>query len=401
MKNVNQYLGLDKKEYLRKLVSEGISKKYDISIKSKYDEINKRLEYELNNIFEKNFKDNILAAYEIVEFAKNSDIIVGPGCGIVGGSLVCYVLGITDIDPIKYNLSFERFVNINTHSVPYIYIEIPVSNLEMMKNFIRYKYNNPLVSCENHEEVESVDTIKIIQSVEFLNIIIRGNEFLDKINICKKLIFETYGEKIDLNNISLNDEKIYKMINIGDTKGVFQIDDFVKNFMINFKPNNILDIATSISVCIPGPSKYIHELINNKNQKQNIKKVQAIYDNILRETYGILIYQEQVFEILNKIFHVPFSEVNSIKRAMCLKKMNEVDKVKKDYIYGNDKLNIKSCINDDINEEVANKIFDNMVNNAAFTTCKAHAIGYAIIVYQTAYLKYYYNDIFKTVCVQK
>lgn len=86
---------------------------------------------------------------------------------------------------------------------------------------------------------------------------------------------------------------------------------------------------------------------------------------------------------------------------MCLKKMNEVDKAKKDYIYGNDKLNIKSCINEDINEEVANKIFDNMVNNAAFTTSKAHAIGYAIIVYQTAYLKYYYSDIFKSVCVQK
>ena len=141
--------------------------------------------------------------------------------------------------------------------------------------------------------------------------------------------------------------------------------------------------------------------LRNTQREQSIEKIQPDYDNVLKGTYGVIIYQEQIFEILNKVFFVFFLDVNSIRRAMCLKKMNEVEKARKDYIYGNDMLNIKGCINNSINEEVANKIFYNVLKSAAYTTNKSHAVGCAKIAYQMAYLKYYYSDIFKTVRVQK
>lgn len=521
--------GYTNESYLTKLVNDGINRKYE-----KADEnIKNRVDYELKMIIKMGFVDYFLIVWNYINFAKINDIPVGPGRGSAVGSIVSYALDITDVDPLKFGLFFERFLNPERVSMPDIDTDFCVIGRDRVIDYVKELYgkthvaqivtfgtlaakqvlrdmgrvqNVPLdkvnkianlmakrpidekdksmsklnrmlkskLECfsaidqpnveefrnlyENDEETKlMVDTALRLEgiprnaSVHASGVLIapedisnfvpfaRGKEeltaddklmgkkaneemilvteydmttleqlgllkmdFLGLRNVtaiknCLEMIKKNHLVDVDLKKIPYDDENIYKMISAGDTLGVFQLESGgMTNFMRNLKPNKLDELIAGISLFRPGPMDFIPKFIDGKKNEKNITYDTEKLKDILEQTYGCIVYQEQVMKTVQELAGFTLGRADEVRRAMSKKKEEKLLAERKNFIYGNPDLNIDGCINRGVSEEIGNKIFDELIQFASYAFNKSHAAAYAVLAYQTAYLKYYYKPEFYT-----
>ena len=475
-------------EYLKELCYKGVRKRYD-EVK---DFIIQRLDFELDVINQMGFVEYFLIVYDFINFAKENGVRVGPGRGSAAGSIVSYVLRITDIDPIEYNLLFERFLNPQRISMPDIDIDFASDKRDMVIDYVKEKYGKDHVSqiitfgtfkarlairdCarvmgisyaladkiakmipnilnididkaldinqelkkiyETDSEVKSlIDVAKSIEgmprhaSTHAAGVVISKNPvdyyvplYVQDSNVVAQYTMTTLEElgllkmdflglstltiiqktldnikknrniEIDLDNINYNDKKVYDLISTGKTLGIFQIESSgMQKFMKELKPENLEDIIAGISLYRPGPMDSIPSYIKNKENPNLINYMHEKLEPILCVTRGILVYQEQVMQIVRELAGYSYGKADIVRRAMSKKKMDVMEKERVNFVYGNEDENITGCVKSGIDEKIANKIFDDMIDFAKYAFNKSHAAAYTIVTYQTAYLKKYYT----------
>lgn len=475
-------------EYLKELCYKGVRKRYD-EVK---DFIIQRLDFELDVINQMGFVEYFLIVYDFINFAKENGVRVGPGRGSAAGSIVSYVLRITDIDPIEYNLLFERFLNPQRISMPDIDIDFASDKRDMVIDYVKEKYGKDHVSqiitfgtfkarlairdCarvmgisyaladkiakmipnilnididkaldinqelkkiyETDSEVKSlIDVAKSIEgmprhaSTHAAGVVISKNPvdyyvplYIQDSNVVAQYTMTTLEElgllkmdflglstltiiqktldnikknrniEIDLDNINYNDKKVYDLISTGKTLGIFQIESSgMQKFMKELKPENLEDIIAGISLYRPGPMDSIPSYIKNKENPNLINYMHEKLEPILCVTRGILVYQEQVMQIVRELAGYSYGKADIVRRAMSKKKMDVMEKERVNFVYGNEDENITGCVKSGIDEKIANKIFDDMIDFAKYAFNKSHAAAYTIVTYQTAYLKKYYT----------
>lgn len=475
-------------EYLKELCYKGVRKRYD-EVK---DFIIQRLDFELDVINQMGFVEYFLIVYDFINFAKENGVRVGPGRGSAAGSIVSYVLRITDIDPIEYNLLFERFLNPQRISMPDIDIDFASDKRDMVIDYVKEKYGKDHVSqiitfgtfkarlairdCarvmgisyaladkiakmipnilnididkaldinqelkkiyETDSEVKSlIDVAKSIEgmprhaSTHAAGVVISKNPvdyyvplYIQDSNVVAQYTMTTLEElgllkmdflglstltiiqktldnikknrniEIDLYNIDYNDKNVYDLISTGKTLGIFQIESSgMQKFMKELKPENLEDIIAGISLYRPGPMDSIPSYIKNKENPNLINYMHEKLEPILCVTRGILVYQEQVMQIVRELAGYSYGKADIVRRAMSKKKMDVMEKERVNFVYGNEDENITGCVKSGIDEKIANKIFDDMIDFAKYAFNKSHAAAYTIVTYQTAYLKKYYT----------
>ena len=474
--------------YLRKLCYEGLDFRYDTID----DTLKERMEYELGIIEKMGYIDYFLIVWDYINYAKKHDIPVGPGRGSAAGSIVAYCLGITDVDPIKYNLLFERFLNPERVSMPDIDVDFCYERRQEVIDYVIRKYGKervcqiitfgtlaargvvrdvgraldlPYSLCDtiaklipteigmNLEKALSVskelkqkyDTDTEIKNLIDLSMKLEGlprhssihaagvviskksiDEYvpvaknsdgsittqytmttleelgllkmdflgLRTLTVIKKTIDQVkknYGKDIDILKIDYDDKAVYSSIATGKTDGVFQLESAgMASFMKDLKPECLDDIIAGISLYRPGPMDFIPKYIKGKNEKDSISYECEELKPILNSTYGCIVYQEQVMQIVRDLAGYTLGRSDLLRRAMSKKKSSVMEKERQNFIYGNTDENIKGCIANGIDEKVASKIFDEMIDFAKYAFNKSHAACYAFVSYQTAYLKYYY-----------
>lgn len=478
-------------EYLRKLCYEGLEKRYENIDK----ELKDRLEFELKIIEEMGFVDYFLITWDFIKYAKDNGIIVGPGRGSAAGSIVSYCLQITNIDPIKYNLLFERFLNPERISMPDIDIDfcyerrqevidyviskygsdkvaqiitfgtmaaravirdvgraldMPYAEVDKVAKMIpqigqdqkkitierslqlndelKSLYNNDerikylldmsmrleglprhssvhaagVVICErpvydyvplnaNDESITTQFPMTTLEELGLLKMDFLGLRTLTVIQNAVEQIEHNSGIRIDIDSIDFNDEKVYELISSAKTEGIFQLEsNGMKSFMKELRPENIEDVIAGISLYRPGPMDFIPKYIQGKRDPQNVKYDCEQLIPILKSTYGCIVYQEQVMQIVRDLAGYTLGRSDLVRRAMAKKKESVMAKEKNNFIYGNNEEGVKGCINNGISEEVASKIYKEMTEFAKYAFNKSHAAAYAIVAYQTAWLKTYY-----------
>ena len=450
-----------------------------------------RVKYELNLINSMGFVDYFLIVWDFIKFCMEKSIPTGPGRGSVAGSIVAYVLNITKVDPIKYSLIFERFLNPERISMPDIDSDFCNERREEVISYVRDKYGDQNVSniitfgtmaakacirdvgramnypygevdkiakmvpnmlnitidlallynkelndlynndlrvkklidiskrlegLPRHTSIHAAgviispynltDLIPVkkdgdmlvtqfpmanLEELGLLKMDFLGLRTLTVINDCIKIIEKNKGIKIDLDNIDFDDQNVFNMIGDGKTCGVFQLESFgMTSFMKELKPNSIEDIIAGISLYRPGPMDEIPNYIKNKNNIGDIKYLTKELEDILNVTYGVIVYQEQVMEIVQKLSGYSLGRSDLVRRAMAKKKHEEMEKERKKFVYGykDGEEIIKGCVNNGIDEKIAHKIFDQMVDFASYAFNKSHAAAYAIIAYETAYQEF-------------
>lgn len=480
--------GMDAFEYLTKLCSEGLEKRYTpVS-----EELRKRLDYELNVIKNMGFVDYFLIVWDFIHFAKNNGVTVGPGRGSAAGSLVSYTLGITTVDPIKYGLIFERFLNPERVSMPDIDIDFAPEGRQKVIDYVVEKYgegqvaqiitfgtmkaklairdvgralNIPYaevdrvaklvpfdlkmtiqkaidISSELHALYENEPKIKelldtsmaleglprhasthaagvVITSEPIVNYVplqLNADNFIttqftkdtvenlgllkmdflglrnltvieNAVNIIKK----TRGIDIDIDNIDYNSREVYELISSGNTDGVFQLESVgMQSFMQELKPDSLEDVIAGIALYRPGPMEQIPRYIKSKKNPETIKYKHPLLKNILDVTYGCMVYQEQVLEIVRELAGYSLGKADQMRRTISKKKADQMVIERKNFIYGSDDGEIPGCIKNGIDEETAISIFDEINDFANYAFNKSHAAAYAFVTYQTAYLKTFY-----------
>lgn len=480
--------GMDAFEYLTKLCSEGLEKRYTpVS-----EELRKRLDYELNVIKNMGFVDYFLIVWDFIHFAKNNGVTVGPGRGSAAGSLVSYTLGITTVDPIKYGLIFERFLNPERVSMPDIDIDFAPEGRQKVIDYVVEKYgegqvaqiitfgtmkaklairdvgralNIPYaevdrvaklvpfdlkmtiqkaidISSELHALYENEPKIKelldtsmaleglprhasthaagvVITSEPIVNYVplqLNADNFIttqftkdtvenlgllkmdflglrnltvieNAVNIIKK----TRGIDIDIDNIDYNSREVYELISSGNTDGVFQLESAgMQSFMQELKPDSLEDVIAGIALYRPGPMEQIPRYIKSKKNPETIKYKHPLLKNILDVTYGCMVYQEQVLEIVRELAGYSLGKADQMRRTISKKKADQMVIERKNFIYGSDDGEIPGCIKNGIDEETAISIFDEINDFANYAFNKSHAAAYAFVTYQTAYLKTFY-----------
>lgn len=482
--------GLSAEEYLKMLCNEGLKRRYEVIT----DELVKRLDYELGTIVDMGFVDYFLIVWDFIKYAKDNGIRVGPGRGSAAGSLVGYCLGITDIDPIEFNLIFERFLNPERVSMPDIDVDFSDIGRQPVIDYVNEKYgpekvvqiiafgtmgakgvvrdvgramNYPYSLCDKIAKMipqkSNTGEITIEKALiespdlkEFYNSDMQVRELLDMaaqleglprhttihaagVVICKEAVDEyvplsrssegvittqfgmTTLEKLgllkmdflviktltviqnaeelirnrevafDINKIDYSDSEVYELISSGATDGVFQLESAgMQSFMQSLKPENISDVIAGISLYRPGPMDFIPKYIEGKKNKESITYSCPQLEGILDNTYGCMVYQEQVMQIVRDLAGYSYGRSDLVRRAMSKKKIKEMERERKNFIYGNPEEGIQGCIANGIKEEVANTIFDEMTRFAEYAFNKSHAAGYAVVAYQTAYLKTHY-----------
>jgi len=483
--------GYSNSQYLRKLCYEGLEKRYNVIT----EEINQRLEYEINTIENMGYVDYFLIVWDFIKYAKDNGIMVGPGRGSAAGSLVSYCLGIIDIDPLKHGLIFERFLNPERVTMPDIDIDFCYERREEVIEYVVKKYGSDKVAQivtfgtmaaraairdvgrainmsygevdfvakqipmeigmtiekaleinknlhESYEEDEDVrELLDLARAVEGLprhtsthaaGVVIsklpiteyvplsKNNESvitqftmtqLEELGLLKmdflglrtltvirdavSLIEKTQNVKIDFSNSEYDDPLIYKMFSKGDTLGVFQFESSgMRQFLKELKPTGFENIVAANSLFRPGPMNQIPRYIENKNNPSMIKYTHKKLEDILDVTYGCMVYQEQVMQIVRDIGGYSMGRSDLVRRAMGKKKMDVMEQERKHFIYGkmddNGQLEIKGAIRNGVDEESANKIYDDMIDFAKYAFNKSHSAAYAVIAYQTAWLKHYY-----------
>lgn len=474
--------------YLRELCEEGLIKRYP----DNYKELKNRLEYELSVINKMGFTDYFLIVSDFIRFAKSHGIPVGPGRGSAAGSIVAYALQITNIDPIRYDLLFERFLNPERVSMPDIDVDFCYERREEVINYVirTYGINNvaqiitfgtlaargvirdvgramdvsyadcdriaklipqaPGVtlksSLENVKELntlyntdrnvmklidmslkleglprhasmhaagvlitgDSVDkfvplsrnndgtivtqyTMVTLEELGLLKMDFLGLRTLTVINNCLKQIKKNHGIDINIDTIDQSDKKVYGMISQGNTAGVFQLESGgMTSFMKELKPECIDDIIAGLALYRPGPMDFIPRYIKGKNNKSLVSYDCPQLKPILESTYGCIVYQEQVMQIVQQLAGYTLGRADLVRRAMSKKKQAVMMKERQNFVYGNDAENVKGCIRNGIDEKTANHIFDEMTDFASYAFNKSHAAAYAVVSYQTAWLKCHY-----------
>jgi len=471
----------DNKELLRRLSFEGLYSRYGNSPSA---ETVHRLEYELSVINDKHFTDYFLIVWDFVRYARENNIPVGPGRGSGAGSLCAYCIGITGIDPMKYNLMFERFLNPERVSMPDFDIDFCIEGRQSVKDYVVRKYGEDKVS-----EIIAFDTLKakaavrdiarvlglpynlgdkiakmidpkgdlsfslksnkelaalysadrsvkrlidlalklegmprhtsthaagvVISAVKLDDLVpLQRNDntivtqytmtYLESLGLLKMdflglrnltVIRDTVNEikriqpDFDINSIPENDRQVYRMLSKGDTAGVFQFEsDGMTKWLTEMKPERMEDLIVIISLYRPGPMKSIPLYIRNKREPQKAEYLHPILREILEETYGIMVYQEQVMEICRKLAGYSYGHADIVRRAMAKKKHEAMLRERESFVSGAEK--------NGVSPDTANKIFDEMVSFASYAFNKSHAAAYAYLAYQTAYLKCHYRGIY-------
>ncbi len=476
----------DSYAHLKNLTQKGLNKRLDGNITKEYQE---RLDYELSVIKKMGFVDYFLIVYDYVLYAKKNGILVGVGRGSAAGSLVSYTLGITDIDPIKYNLLFERFLNPERVTMPDIDIDFENNKRDLVINYVKNKYGKDKVAgimtfgslksrlvlrsiakCleidnsllekfmsfidakktlkENLENPTVLEYVKRYQEItkaykismklENLKRNISANaagvvicsqsletlipmctlndemftgvtkDYLENMGFLKMdflavknlttiaNILETIKKdkeikinlnKINLNKINFNDEKVFQVFSMGNTDGIFQFESYgMRQFLKKLKPNNFLDLTSAIALYRPGPMQNIDSFIRRKHNQEKIEYLHEDLKSILNETFGIIVYQEQIMQILVKIGGYTYAESDNIRRAMSKKKKEIIEKEKEVFL--------KRAVDRGYKLELAIKIYELILKFADYGFNKSHSVAYALIAYQMAYLKTYYPNYF-------
>lgn len=478
--------GVSSRDKLKELCFTGLKKRYKEEDIKNNPEIQERLNYELDLINKMGFNDYFLICYDFVNYAKSKDILVGPARGSGGGSLACYVLNITDIDPIKHDLIFERFLNPERISMPDLDIDFQDDRRHEVIEYVSQKYGAGRVaqivtfgtlsaraivrdvsrvldlksvdamaksipnnlnmtlnkaleispefkrisnSSRLHREVldislkleglprhtsthaagivifktnitdivptfyqgEQLSTqynMKILEKLGLLKMDFLGLRYLSVINNSLKIIEKNRGIKIKIEEIDYKDKKTFKLISSGRTTGVFQLESAgMIKFLKMLKPESVEDIIVGISLYRPGPMDSIPLFIENKNNAGKIKYLHPMLKPILAETYGCIVYQEQVMEIVRTLAGFSYGRSDIIRRAMSKKNIHVMEEERKNFIYGLPEQGVVGALNNGIPEDICNKIYDDMVDFAKYAFNKSHATGYAYISYRTAYLK--------------
>lgn len=475
-------------EYLNYLCTKGLNEKYPDDDGT----LRERLDYELGIINKMGYVDYFLIVWDFINYAKSNDIMVGPGRGSAAGSIVSYCLGITDIDPIKYDLLFERFLNPERVSMPDIDVDFCYERRQEVIDYVVRKYGKDRVvqivtfgTLAARNVIRDVGRVldlpyaivdevaKMIpkdigitiqkaldQSEDFRKLYNSNGEVKNLINMAKRLeglprhtsmhaagvvisqksvdeyvplsrasdgsvttqyIMTTLEElgllkmdflglrtltviqnavkyaekstsrKIDINKIDYNDKNVLDYIGTGKTDGIFQLESSgMKNFMKELKPQSLEDIIAGISLYRPGPMDFIPKYLDGKNNPDNITYDCPQLEKILKPTYGCIVYQEQVMQIVRELAGYTLGRSDLVRRAMSKKKQSVMEKEKKNFVYGNPEENVKGCIANGIDEQIAIKIYNDMMDFAKYAFNKSHAAAYAVVSYQTAFLKYYY-----------
>ncbi len=480
--------GYDAWTYLRKLAYDGLKKRYGDADQSVID----RLEYELSTIRSMGFVDYFLIVSDFIRYARSRQIMVGPGRGSAAGSIVSYCLGITDLDPLKYQLLFERFLNPNRITMPDIDIDFCYERRQEVIDYVTEKYGkdhvvqivtfgtmaaravirdvgrvldmpynfvdsiakmiptelgitidraisqNPelkgiyetderarylidmsrrLEGLPRHASVHAAgvvispkpvdeyvplsrgteDTITTqfnmttIEELGLLKMDFLGLRTLTVIQNAARLANRRPGVSVDMDKIDYDDPNVYEMIGSGRCEGVFQLESAgMKNFMKELKPESLEDVIAGISLYRPGPMEFIPRYIRGKNDKASIHYECPELEDILAPTYGCIVYQEQVMQIVMKLAGYDLGRSDLVRRAMSKKKADVMARERENFVYGNKEAGIPGCVANGIDEQVALRIFDEMTDFAKYAFNKSHAACYAVVAYQTAWLKYYF-----------
>lgn len=399
-------------KYFKFLVFEGLSKRYCV-----YNgDIEKRVEYEIEQILLAGLVDYYLIIWDLIRFTEKQGIFLGSGRGSAPSSIVNYCLGITNVDPIKYNLIFERYFNMQKLSS----IDLNVCSDEDINKIVEYlqdrydnatvKYNNNLhrivIMPKNYDINIENAALSELDEKRIMSIFI--NPYIENYNIQKIVeLIKKEHFMFDLEKISYDDKEVYKMISNGDTDGLYEFgSDTMKKILTAYNPNSIVDLAACISICRPGPIDNIDNIIENKSNPKSCSETAPILNDILKETYGNIIFQEQIIDIFYKLAGFSKEYADYVRRGMAKCNFNIINEGRIAFLYGDEsKKNgkgwgkIAGCIKNNISENEGIKIFEIMQRNCMYAFCKSHAIAYAITAYQLAYLKKYYFDQFNSVIV--
>ena len=482
--------GYDSWTYLQKLVRDGFAERYPQA----GPELQERVDYELETIRNMGFVDYFLIVWDFVRYAKTHDIMVDPGRGSAAGSIVAYCLDITQLDPIRYDLLFERFLNPNRVTMPDIDIDFADDRRQDVIDYVVRKYGKdrvtqiitfgtlkargvvrdvgrvmsmPYARCDmiakmipsdqrmtidgalqanpelkklyetdsqvkelidisrsleglpRHSSVHASGVVISPMDVEEYVPLAKGADevvttqytmtTLEELGLLKMdflglrtetVIYNTLalinqkrpeGEKLHVSDIDYNDKNVYAFIGTGQTDGVFQLDKSgMQDFMKKLKPDNLEELIAGISLYRPGPMAFIPKFIEGKRDPASVTYETPELESILKETNGCIIYQEQVMQIVMKLAGYNLGRSDLVRRAMSKKKAEVMEKERRYFVYGNEELGVPGCVKNGINEQIANKLFDEMTDFAAYAYNKSHAAAYAVITYQTAWLKYYY-----------
>ncbi|WP_458861710.1 DNA polymerase III subunit alpha [Acidaminobacterium chupaoyuni] len=473
-------------DYLQRLSEEGFARRYP----QQKEEDRKRLQFELDMINRMGFTDYFLIVSDFVRFARSKDIPVGPGRGSAAGSMVSYCLGITDIDPMRYSLYFERFLNPERISMPDIDMDFCGVRRQEVIDYVVSKYGADRVAQiitfgtmaaraavrdvgralnMTYAEVDAVaklvprelkmtlekaltvskdlkqlyetdnrvhvllDTARKLEgmprnaSTHAAGVIITKGPVYEYVPLSKndqgvvtqyimttleelgllkmdflglrnltilhdavKLV-EHSGRKIDLNTIDYEDKAVFEMLSQGKTSGVFQLESAgMRGVVMSMKPQSIEDITAAIALFRPGPMASIPTYINCKNHPDQVHYRHPLLREILSVTYGCTVYQEQVMEIFRRLAGYSLGKADMVRKAMSKKKMDVLKNERRNFIFGNEQEGITGCLANGVPEQTASQIFDELLDFANYAFNKAHAVSYAVLSYQTAYVKYHY-----------
>ncbi len=488
--------GYDSWTYLNKLCYDGLRERYGEDENAPAGDtgltLKERLDYELNVIKDMGYVDYFLIVWDFINYAKQNGIMVGPGRGSAAGSIVAYTLKITNIDPIRYSLLFERFLNPERVSMPDIDIDFCFERSQEVIDYVGKKYGqekvvqiftfgtlaakgvirdvgrvmdlpyayvdslakmipnelnitidralqiNPelrklyesdaqvkelidmskrleglprhtsmhaagVVICSRPAEelvplsrgadgsITTQFTMTTIEELGLLKMDFLGLRTLTVIRDAVAMIEKSKGVHIDIDNIDYDDKKVLASIGTGKTDGIFQLESGgMKSFMKELKPENLEDIIAGVSLYRPGPMDFIPKYIKGKNSSGPVVYACPQLEPILAPTYGCIVYQEQVMQIVRDLGGYTLGRSDLVRRAMSKKKQSVMEKERANFVFGNAEEGVPGCAANGISEEVASQIYDDMMDFAKYAFNKSHAACYAVVAYQTAYLKYYY-----------
>ena len=487
--------GYDSWTYLNKLCSDGLAERYGdehAPAGSTGQTLRERLDYELNVIRTMGYVDYFLIVWDFINYAKEHGIPVGPGRGSAAGSIVAYCLKITNIDPIRYQLLFERFLNPERVSMPDIDVDFCFERRQEVIDYVGRKYGadkvvqivtfgtmaargvirdvgrvmdmpyafvdsiakmipnelnitidkaldmNPefkslyssddrvhhlidmckrleglprntsmhaagVVICQKSADefvplsrgsdgsIVTQFTMTTLEELGLLKMDFLGLRTLTVIQNAVNMIEKDTGVHIDVDHIDYDDKKVLESLGTGKTDGVFQLESTgMKNFMKELRPQSLEDVIAGISLYRPGPMDFIPKYIRGKNNPDSITYACPQLEPILAPTYGCIVYQEQVMQIVRDLGGYTLGRSDLVRRAMSKKKQAVMEKERANFVYGNEEESVPGCVSRDIDEKTASGIYDTMMDFAKYAFNKSHAACYAVVAYQTAYLKYYY-----------
>ena len=480
--------GLTAWEYLNQLCLQGLKDRYP----NRWEELLDQMNYELETIHNMGFVDYFLIVWDFIRYARSKDIMVGPGRGSAAGSIVSYVLAITNIEPTQYQLLFERFLNPERVSMPDIDIDFCYERRQEVIEYVVDKYGKdrvaqivtfgtlaargvirdvgrvmdlPYAFCDTisksipmelkmtidkalqmnpdlkkmYETDESVTklidmarrleglprhtsmhaagvlicqqsadeyvplsrasdgtittqyTMTTLEELGLLKMDFLGLRTLTVIQNAVRNIEKSQHVKIDVEQIDFHDKAVLDYIGLGKTEGIFQLESAgMSNFMKELRPSSLEDLIAGISLYRPGPMDFIPAYIKGKQNPSQVTYKCKELEPILAPTYGCIVYQEQVMQIVRDLAGYTLGRSDMVRRAMSKKKASVMEKERKNFVYGNEEEHVPGCVSKGVDPLIANQIFDEMTDFANYAFNKSHAAGYAVIAYQTAWLKYYY-----------